>query len=376
MMPEQDPGKFFSAELVRRAPFLADLFSAPDRNRDSVARLLQLLPEHISLEEIGDNPASHEIWQLAGRFYMVIGRMHEALAVFDGLYQQMLSAQASCGKRLHKGMPLVWIADCYRALRFPVHAKRYLMLTLCEDALREQGTVNPDTTGIYFRLVWAAGVPHVDITRYAGEFFALANKYPDRAVFPEALLQELDDDWVTEYPSAEEAFHYRINQKYVQSMQGALHDDSGQVLERLAQYLMSCMPGCRAKRRVRSRSTDYDLVCSMEGLEVDFRSELGRYFVCECKDWSGPADFSSFAKFCRVLDSTKARFGVLFSRGGISGSGQAAHADREQLKVFQDRGIVIAVIDDSDLADVASGANLINLLRHRYEAVRLDSADD
>jgi hypothetical protein len=110
----------------------------------------------------------------------------------------------------------------------------------------------------------------------------------------------------------------------------------------------------------------------MEGFEVDFRSELGRYFVCECKDWKKPADFSTLAKFCRVLDSTKARFGILFSRQGVSGARRTAFAEREQLKVFQDRGIVIVAIDENDVRSVVNGANLINVLRERYEAVRLD----
>lgn len=110
----------------------------------------------------------------------------------------------------------------------------------------------------------------------------------------------------------------------------------------------------------------------MEGAEVDFRSELGRYFVCECKDWNEPADFSAMAKFCRVLDSTKSRFGVLFSRTGLSGAGRSSDAEREQLKVFQDRGMVIVVLDSEDFSRVARGANLIQMLRERYEAVRLD----
>src|SRR4030095_4904862 len=132
------------------------------------------------------------------------------------------------------------------------------------------------------------------------------------------------------------------------------------------------MPGCRTERRGKSGSTDYDVICSMEGFDVDFRSELGRYFVCECKDWASPADFTVMAKFCRVLDSTKSRFGVLFSKGGISGTGRTEFAAREQLKVFQDRGVVIVVIDLKDLEAVADGGNLIQLLRDKYEAVRLD----
>jgi len=78
------------------------------------------------------------------------------------------------------------------------------------------------------------------------------------------------------------------------------------------------------------------------------------------------------AKFCRVLDSIKARFGILFSKNGISGAGNTQFAQREQLKVFQDRGIVIVVLSLADLEEVASGANLVAKLRNQYEAVRLD----
>jgi hypothetical protein len=58
---------------------------------------------------------------------------------------------------LHKGIPLVWMSDTYTQLGFPALAKRYLMLTLCEDAFRRHGVVSPEETGIYFRLVWAHG---------------------------------------------------------------------------------------------------------------------------------------------------------------------------------------------------------------------------
>lgn len=106
---------------------------------------------------------------------------------------------------------------------------------------------------------------------------------------------------------------------------------------------------------------------------MDFRSEFGRYFVCECKDWNVPADITAMAKFCRMLDSIKARFGLLFSSSGISGARDTSDAAREQLKIFQDRGIVVVVLDRNDLESVAAGVNFIAWLRDRYEAVRLDS---
>jgi hypothetical protein len=132
------------------------------------------------------------------------------------------------------------------------------------------------------------------------------------------------------------------------------------------------MAGCRTRRRELSGSTDYDIVCAMEGFDLYFRSELGRHFVCECKDWKEPADFTVMAKFCRVLDSTKSRFGILFSKEGISGEGKTKYAELEQLKVFQDRGIIIVVLNLKDLKRIGDGANLIALMRAQYEKVRLD----
>ncbi len=176
------------------------------------------------------------------------------------------------------------------------------MLTLCEDALEEQGIVPPNTTGVYFRLVWRQGLLHDELQRYARQFFDLAQKMPKKALFPEALLQRLDSEWLTELPSRREISSYRVNTRYVHYLLSQRGRGSGEELELLAEYLMSCMPGCRTRRRQRSRSTDYDIICAMEGPDVDFRSELGRYFVCECKDWSSPADFTAMAKFCRVLE--------------------------------------------------------------------------
>jgi hypothetical protein len=338
--------------------------------RNSAAVMLEELPRRFSPERIAGETNERRCWEVIGLLHLNTGRTHEALALFWALYQQTLLAQKS-GKYVHKGLPLVWIAECFARLDSPVHAKRYLMLTLCEDALREKGSVSPDNTGIYFRLVWG-GLPDQELRRYATEFYRLAQDHPNEALFPEALLQRIDQRWITDFPTAREASRYWINPLYVSHLLVQLGAGDGHALEMLAEYVMSCMPGCRTMRRKASWSTDYDIVCSMDGFELDFRSELGRYFVCECKDWQTPANFSVMAKFCRVLDSTKSRFGVLFSKSGISGAGRTEFAEREQLKVYQDRGMVIVVLDLGDLTSLQKGANLIHLLRERYEAVRLD----
>jgi len=344
------------------------------KQRDSAALLLKKLPRAFSPEtvaspeEVGQRP-----WELSGLYYFNQRRFYEALSVFSALYDHMLVAQEEeTDRRVHKGMPLVWMSDCYLAIGFPVHAKRYLMLTLCEDAIGMKGEISPENSGVYFRLVWQHGVSDAELRRYAKKTHELWQQNPSDGLFPEWILQELDQNWMTEFPAPREAAVYSANTRYVRYLISKLGEPTGKVLERLAEYVLSCMPGCRTTRRQRSGSTDYDIVCSMEGFEVDFRSELGRYFVCECKDWESAADFTTMAKFCRVLDSTKSRFGILFSKSGISGRGKTAYAEREQLKVFQDRGMVIVVVDLDDIKWVAEGGNFTTLLRSKYETVRLD----
>lgn len=73
-----------------------------------------------------------------------------------------------------------------------------------------------------------------------------------------------------------------------------------------------------------------------------------------------------------MLDSIKASFGVLFSSAGITGENHTKDARLEQIKVFQDRGMVIVVISQDDLQLVSQGANFVSMLRSKYEAVRLD----
>lgn len=335
--------------------------------------LLRELPDTFAPQEIiSPSPIKQRAWELVGLFYFNLGRFYEAIPIFERLYEHMLHAQEETEEWYHKGMPLFWISECFKHLGFPVLAKRYMMLALCEDAINGNGSIHPDTVGTYFQLVWFKGLSDFEINKYATEIHKIFSDNPKKGLFPEYILQRMDAAWMTEMPSPSEGAFYVINRLYAKNLMNGLGSSSGKELEFLAHYLLSCMPGCISFNRKRSYSTDYDIVCTMEGFEVDFRSELGRYFVCECKDWAKAANFTSFAKFCRVLDSIKSRFGIMFSKKGISGKGLTKNAEREQLKVFQDRGIVIIVVDENDLNCIIEGENFIKMLRDKYERIRLD----
>jgi len=345
--------------------------------RDSGPLLVEELPKNFRPKDVssptGDAKTEEcRLWELVGLYLRESRRLYDALAVFFVLYNQILIGQDEENERYHKGMPLLWISECFLELGYRLHSKRYLMLTLAEDAITGKGVVDPESTGSYFRLVWHHGLSDKQFRRYASTFYQHFLEETEMGRYPEWLLQEVDSEWITEFPSIEEASKYYANQKYVSFLLSHLGDRSGKTLEYLASYVLSCVPGLNPSTRRRSRSTDYDIICSVKGIELDFRSEIGRYFVCECKDWKKPADFSTIAKFCRVLDSTKSHFGILFSTNGISGKGKGTDAEREQIKIFQDRGLAILVIDKNDLLQVADGANFTAILSNRYEIIRLD----
>ncbi len=365
----QSEAEIFQKELQSKVPKkILDLFD----QRDAGIEVLRELPKTFQPADVVRVPDKQRAWELCGLHFRNLGRFHEAWPIFLALYDHMLVHQEQTREYVHKGMPLVWVSDCHAELGHPVLAKRYLMLTTCEDAVFFKGTISPEKSGVYFRMVWKLGMAHEELGRYAQIIYKLYQSDGLNARFPEWILQELDHEWVTEYPSAGEASRFIVNRRYVRHLFNTGGDPSGKSLERLAHYLLSCVPGCRAHMRARSASTDYDVVCVLEGPDLDFRSEFGRYFLCECKDWSTPADFAVMAKFSRVLDSVKCHFGVLFSSEGITGAGRTTDAAREQLKLFQDRGVVVVVVSSSDIDRVANGANFITMLRAKYEEVRLD----
>jgi len=343
--------------------------------RDGAWILKDKLPKFFTSNEIGTNIKKQEAWQYIGLFYLYQAKYNLALPIFHSLYHHMLESQNEISTRVHKGMPLVWVSDCYFYLGYSVLAKRYLMQTLCEDAIMDiprLGRINTEEGGVYFRLVWRHGMSDSELDKYAKEIYEFYNKDKKFGVYPEWLLQNIDNNWMIEFPNTSEVNLFLSNPKYIKFLINNLGDGTGKKLELLAEYLLSCMAGCKTTKRKRSYSSEYDIVCTMEGFDLDFRSELGRYFVCECKDLKNPIDFTKVSKFCRVLDSIKSRFGIIFSVNGITGQGKNKFAERELLKVYQDRGIIIIVIDLKDIKDISNGKNFVNLLRERYEKVRLD----
>jgi hypothetical protein len=337
--------------------------------RNGAFRLVELLGASIDPSETAQGQCG--VWDNCARFYALQGRFHEALFIYVAMYGKLTDMQRTHDERKHKGTPLVRISEMHAYMGHPLLAKRYIMLTLCEDAIATGGKIPIDHTGSYFRAVWQHGISDQEFHRYATEAWNASQQQPQAERFPEWALQELDQKWMTEYASSAEASLYVANPAYCAWLLSKLGTGDGKALERLAHYLLSCIPGFRAKMRARTPATDYDVYCAIEGPTYDFRSELGRYFLCESKDWGSPANVTTVQKFAGVLRAAKCKFGIIFSKNGISGRNDLRDAERELLKIKQD-GIIILTITEADLKEVAAGANFFSVLRDLYEREHLD----
>lgn len=345
---------------------------------DNLPYVLDTLRENFSPEEdMAPEDIKHP-WEAVGICYLLIlRRLQHALTIFEAQYDAMLQLQEKRQKRIHKGMALVWISECYVEMGCPVHAKRYLMLALCEDAISTQMFESFNIAGSYWRLVHRHGISKEDFRKYLTLIIDIwkDNKDSKDTWYPEWMLEKIDQDWMCELPSPAESWLYRVNGQYVEHLLKKLDARKNENFQILAAYILSCIPGCRIILRKRVPSEEYDMLCSLTGFDVDFRAELGRYFAGEFKNWNKYIDFSAFAGFYRVLDSIKATFGIYFSKNGLYIDGTSKYVIHEQIKAFQERGIIIVVITLRDLMYIIKGGNFIALLQKKYEEVRLGLLD-
>jgi hypothetical protein len=153
------------------------LFDSPDGGW----KLCEILPK-IYLPKDAAYP-KHRPWEVCGLVFFNRGRFHEAHAIFERLYLQMLRYEIETSEHTPKGVPLVWMSECQRGLGRAMIARRLIMLTLIEDAVASGGRVSPTEHGSYFRAVWIFGIPHANIEKYALMAHQLYQRDPRLAHF-------------------------------------------------------------------------------------------------------------------------------------------------------------------------------------------------
>jgi len=207
--------------------YLRNIFN----EQDSAVRLLAELHDKIPPEDLEPTTTANsiqcDVWSHFGVLLMLQGKVHQAIEVFDALYARILCRQSAARRRFHKGLPLFHISQCYQTLGRMVHAKRHMMLALCEDAVSDKGSLNLQNTGSYGRLAWVFGLSDRQIREYATQAYAAYQENAVEASMPEWILQRFDQQWKTEIPSDQEAGTYHITKRYCEHLLGQLGGGDG-----------------------------------------------------------------------------------------------------------------------------------------------------
>lgn len=373
-------------------PKLLDLTKESLKVADYLNELSSVDPEKLAW----DYPTT-KFWMNMMHRFLTDKKTYDTLAIARQVYTLQLQASADkAGTWPWKALPLVYISDSYWKQDCYALAKRFAMLAFIEEARVTRDGLVESTKGSYRRLSERHGMSDTELGSYGKEAHKLYSDFvkvrPEDCRYPEYVLLKMSKGWISEGATIAELGMCPVNPVFLSYLISKLRPSEGdktataafkldkdikegERLEEIAEYLMLSMAGTRTERRLvqKGGETDYDIVSSFAGPSNDFRSELGRYIICECKDRGSKGDFSDVAKFARVLTSINSSFGVFFATQGITGYGKRENAESEMLKLFQDSRIVIAAISLQDLKEVADGANFINILRQKYEHIRLDA---
>jgi len=177
-----------------------------------------------------------------------------------------------------------------------------------------------------------------------------------------------------------EYYNFAINlPTYRKNLRATLKEEDrnrkGVLLEDLAVELLEGLKYIRVRRRnLRTISSEIDIVCSIESDRGNtFYTCLGRYFIVECKNWSGPADKNAIVAFKDKMAAARVEFGLLFSRRGITGTKSGTDATAAIRSAWDRSGLVIIVIGEQHLRQVAQGRDFFTMLEGLYEARRFDT---
>lgn len=154
------------------------------------------------------------------------------------------------------------------------------------------------------------------------------------------------------------------------------NDEKGKTLESLAQFLFDSVPSLRCKyRNLQTRSSEIDLVIEYNRSkgEMPLFDELGRYCLVECKNWSKPVGVGPVRDFMGKLDKCKVKFGIIFSKNGVTGVDSGADALREIQSRYDRDGVFLLVFSLEELKGISNSKDFCDALDFKADGLRFDT---
>lgn len=352
-----------------------DMLGLKIEQRDCLPKILNFLKSNINQKRyVEDKIVEYaELWQWVGKIFEKQGRIYEAKAIFESLYDELTIAQIKEKRYIHKGMPLVWIRDYANSLNQPWLSQRYMLLTIIEDSIATSGNIDPNKSGSYFRGVWYHNMGDTEFKKFSSEAFNIFQKNSNLGRFPEWILFNLINNLSIEYPSYREIDIFPLNRpfaKYWYDNICAEDNKKGSPFEDFCAFLLSCMPGFEVETRFKTSDYHFDALIRNKTNTEDYRSDLGVYIISESKNWSVPISPQEIAYFASKLLFHDIKAGIIFSQEGLTGKSINKHAALTLIKSFYKVGRIIMVITKEDIKNIIKKSNMINLLQSKYEESR------
>jgi hypothetical protein len=324
-------------------------------------------------DPLSKNPATREFGQIwcggAAGFFL----KHDWILPCKELLLELWEKYAQRQLKLKRRVPRAFIAQlltetAHRARRLD-ESFRWSLLSHADSAL---GGDTPEESTSRHWLYGAFGVSDIEkaaVERIASRCRRVAQKsgWTAPSGFAEEVFRLLAFDrplgqaLINRHAAIEE---FPISRTYLSSLiqhlqRARKNAEKGRFLEDLAGYLFLLISGATPQRNVldKARASEYDLVVfnhpvAGNGLSTRF----GSSYLVECKNWNRPVDVAVVGYFLHRMRLTHCRFGVIFSRNGITQRERAdAYADSLIRRSFHEDGSTCIVVTLEDIKALANG---------------------
>lgn len=162
----------------------------------------------------------------------------------------------------------------------------------------------------------------------------------------------------------------RIENLYSKMLKAELQQ-KGKALEDLTQEVFKAIKGLSViGRDERLRAEELDIVLKND-IDRGFWRFMGSPIIVECKNWSSKVSAREISVLVKKLESISpdAKTGIIVAPNGVSGS--RSSDGWLVIREARQHGRYIVVIDSHDLAAVAAGTAVTEILEAKYERLLL-----
>lgn len=194
-----------------------------------------------------------------------------------------------------------------------------------------------------------------------------------------AQILNMPDDVYTEYAKCFEELKQDIDRYDNTGNHIFTAQERGKKLEKMAGLLFfqgNAMFDKAINCKTVTNEIDILVNWSKEALQMGLNNAyefIGENFLCECKNYTGSVDVTYVGKFYSLMKVSNVKFGIIFSRNGISGQNIWLYGKGLARKIALREQIYIIDITWSDFEEIYNRkTNILKIINDKYTAMKND----